>query len=237
MAGRWLSPDPHWGPSNMVYGDDPLNLSGHAYAPDVSAITQSSNLYAFCSNNPIKYADSTGNKPYVFNPAKQAFDASGSQERSEAFLRDYLTPEIETVTYEYADKDGKTQSISQQYISAGSVALLLIPEAKIFKGVKAAEAAKAASGANKITPAIQNSMNHIFGKTAHNFSGLLKSYGGDQFKAYNAIVNSAQKMVDAKKLTGTFDSVKNPLVVKVGNYTVHVGGKSLTVYLKLELLI
>jgi len=60
-----LSSDPHWNPSNMVYGDDPLQLNEYTYAPNVYAIRQSGNLYAYCMNNPLMFVDPTGNNAAV----------------------------------------------------------------------------------------------------------------------------------------------------------------------------
>lgn len=58
--GRFLSEDTHWNTSNMIYGDDPLMLNKYTKVPDIAAITQSSNLYVYCGNNPIIYVDSDG---------------------------------------------------------------------------------------------------------------------------------------------------------------------------------
>ena len=67
--GRFLSEDPHWTVSNMVYGDDPLKLnerkdnngnSTYSYVPDISSILQSGNLYVYGLNNPILYVDENG---------------------------------------------------------------------------------------------------------------------------------------------------------------------------------
>lgn len=54
-TSRWLSPDAYWNPGNMIYGEDPENT-----VPDITAIMQSSNLSAFCMNNPIMYKDPNG---------------------------------------------------------------------------------------------------------------------------------------------------------------------------------
>lgn len=58
--GRFLSEDTHWNLSNSIYGDDPLMLNKYTKVPDIAAITQRSNLYVYCGNNPIIYVDSDG---------------------------------------------------------------------------------------------------------------------------------------------------------------------------------
>lgn len=54
----------------MIYGDnpikineriDPLGLTIYTYVPDISAITQSTNLYIYCGNNPINLLGPSGN--------------------------------------------------------------------------------------------------------------------------------------------------------------------------------
>ena len=61
-TGRFISQDTHWNVGNMIYGDNP----GENPIPDINAIKQSSNLYAYCINSPINYTDSTGS---VITPA------------------------------------------------------------------------------------------------------------------------------------------------------------------------
>ena len=69
VIGRFTAEDPHWNPRNMIYGDnpvkinehqDPLGLTIYTYAPDINAITQSTNLYVYCGNNPVMYIDQDG---------------------------------------------------------------------------------------------------------------------------------------------------------------------------------
>ena len=54
-VGRFITEDPHWNHHNMIYGDDPDNKF-----PLISAITQSTNLYVYCGNNPLGYVDPDG---------------------------------------------------------------------------------------------------------------------------------------------------------------------------------
>ncbi len=59
----------HWSPANAIYGDTPqqigeyqdaLGLSRYVYAPQVAAITQAGNLYAYCVGNPVANVDPNG---------------------------------------------------------------------------------------------------------------------------------------------------------------------------------
>ena len=54
--GRFTAQDTHWNPNNMILGDIP----GNYHMPDMDAIIQSANLYAYCGNNPIVFYDSVG---------------------------------------------------------------------------------------------------------------------------------------------------------------------------------
>ncbi|MDR1001957.1 MAG: DUF6531 domain-containing protein [Oscillospiraceae bacterium] len=55
---RFNSQDPHWNQSNSIYGDLIVIMPGTlAPMPDIWAIQQNSNKYAYCINNPHKYID------------------------------------------------------------------------------------------------------------------------------------------------------------------------------------
>lgn len=65
-----------------------------------------------------------------------------------------------------------------------------------------------------------NKLNHIFGKSEHNLGGLLKKYGGDQTKAFNALESATQKYVNTNNVTGNFKDI----VVNVNGVNVTVRG-------------
>ena len=54
--GRFTTMDKHWNVNNMIYGDR-VYQDGEIKFPDMNAIMQSSNLYAYCMNNPVGYID------------------------------------------------------------------------------------------------------------------------------------------------------------------------------------
>ena len=73
VIGRFTTEDTHWNTGNMIHGDepvtwnerepdknDPLGLKSHTCKPDILAIMQSGNRYAFGINNPIAYKDPSG---------------------------------------------------------------------------------------------------------------------------------------------------------------------------------
>jgi hypothetical protein len=84
-------------------------------------------------------------------------------------------------------------------------------------------------GAGKVDP---NKLNHLFGKAEHNFDALLKSFGGNQSKAYTAIENAAQSYVTKNNITGVINAT-NQITVKVSGYNVTVRGNVVDGVLKL----
>lgn len=54
-TGRFTSENSYWNTDNMIYGDN-----GETGFPDFAAISQSSNLYVYGMNNPVKYTDPSG---------------------------------------------------------------------------------------------------------------------------------------------------------------------------------
>ena len=55
--GRFISEDPYWNVDNMTYGDNPNEDNP---VPDIAAIMQSSNLYVYGMNNPVRWIDPSG---------------------------------------------------------------------------------------------------------------------------------------------------------------------------------
>ena len=69
LIGRFTQEDTHWNTASMIYGDNPqkineredkLGLKHYSYAPQLSAVVQSGNLYVYGLGNPVQYADYSG---------------------------------------------------------------------------------------------------------------------------------------------------------------------------------
>ena len=67
--GRFTQQDTHWTTANSIYGDNPqkineredkLGLKSYSYAPQITAVMQSGNLYVYGVGNPVLYADANG---------------------------------------------------------------------------------------------------------------------------------------------------------------------------------
>ena len=67
--GRFTQQDTHWNTANSIYGDNPqkinergdkLGLKSYSYAPQITAVMQSGNLYVYGVSNPTVYMDRDG---------------------------------------------------------------------------------------------------------------------------------------------------------------------------------
>ena len=67
--GRFTQQDTHWTTANSIYGDNPqkineredkLGLKSYSYAPQITAVMQSGNLYVYGVNNPVAFCDRSG---------------------------------------------------------------------------------------------------------------------------------------------------------------------------------
>lgn len=78
----------------------------------------------------------------------------------------------------------------------------------------AADAVRAGSKVNA------NDLNHIFGKPGHNLDGYLRSFGGDEEKAYLALEKAVDEYVRANDITSYTDGI----TVNVNGYDIVVTG-------------
>ena len=131
---RFISEDPHWNTGNMIYGDDPENK-----IPNIAAILQSSNLYAYCINNPVNYADPFGSVAYEkFATVKEAVADWVWNYKG---ITDYTLLELSSILYTWHDENGKL-CYSYTYANVGDfhevdpfVALAWVPEDVIAIGM------------------------------------------------------------------------------------------------------
>ena len=72
--GRFTQQDTHWNTANSIYGDNPqkineredkLGLKSYSYAPQITAVMQSGNLYVYGINNPVVFVDSNGHIAFM----------------------------------------------------------------------------------------------------------------------------------------------------------------------------
>ena len=72
--GRFTQQDTHWTTANSIYGDNPqkineredkLGLKTYSYAPQITAVMQSGNLYVYGVGNPVAYVDRDGNIAFL----------------------------------------------------------------------------------------------------------------------------------------------------------------------------
>lgn len=59
VVGRFAQEDPHWTNLNRIY-EDTLNSFKYSQQPQITAIMQSGNLYAYSAGNPVLYYDANG---------------------------------------------------------------------------------------------------------------------------------------------------------------------------------
>ena len=69
-------------------------------------------------------------------------------------------------------------------------------------------------------PVNSNDLGHIFNKAGHKLDSFLKSFGGNQTKAYNAVQQAGQNYVNATKATGLVQDI----VVNVNGHNITIRG-------------
>ena len=200
------------------------------------------NLYAYGSGNPLAYIDPLGLFDWDYSMSLVSASWQGFVEG----FSNGLEIGLNTMTFGLTDYLEITQShehqgseyeVSRAFAKVGTTALTLAVGAGavganvaggklVIEGAKISTVGLGTVAGNAATQIATdpNKLHHVFDKAGHSITPLLNSFGGNQGQAYHAIANAAQNAVTANNLTGVFDSMKNPLVVKVGEHIVHVGG-------------
>ena len=79
--GRFTQQDTHWNTANSIYGDNPqkinergdkLGLKSYSYAPQITAVMQSGNLYVYGVGNPVTYMDPSGHATQKGTPPPES---------------------------------------------------------------------------------------------------------------------------------------------------------------------
>ncbi|MCL2341969.1 MAG: RHS repeat-associated core domain-containing protein [Firmicutes bacterium] len=151
------------------------------------------NLYAYCLNNPINMVDPDGDVVQIvliFAVVYLLFTAAD-------MYMTYKNPTPDNVVWAVigATPIGK----------AGKVIKPIVKATKVLKYTKVVE------NANKFT--------HVFNNSQHKLAPLLKKYGNNQQKAYNAVYDATFNYVKNNGMTGIFE-----VTVKVSGYNVTVRG-------------
>ncbi|MCL2103569.1 MAG: hypothetical protein FWH21_00710 [Kiritimatiellaeota bacterium] len=218
---------------NRFLSADPIGLAGGG------------NLYAYGEGNPMAYIDPLGlcsqSSGWEYAWEMTTAIASGFWEGWKAGweinfntlslgMTDSLgwTDSGRHEGFEYDVSRGLAAVGTLALVQAGGIAVTEVAGTALVNwGAGAAGVAGAtAATVNTATQAIDpNKLNHVFNNAGHNITSFLNSFGGNQTQAYNAIVNASQNVVTANNLTGIFDSMKNPIVIEIGEHTICVGGR------------
>jgi RHS repeat-associated protein len=106
----------------------------------------------------------------------------------------------------------------------GHVTLGVAEMVNIFMLYRAAVNAVSARVVNNVSSKAlsnvnSNTLNHIFGKPGHNLGNFLNKFGGNQIKAYDAIMLATQKQIAKNQISGVFQQV-----VRVKGFDITVRG-------------
>ena len=92
--GRFMARDTHWNADNSIYGDIPAG----GFVPNMDAVRQSTNVYAYCMNNPVRYVDLLGGE--AGDTFKSMDDAA--KDFAETMNAESIEKDIEYGAYIYA---------------------------------------------------------------------------------------------------------------------------------------
>jgi RHS repeat-associated protein len=215
--GRFTSPDWSETPTPIPYAD----LSR----------PQTLNLYAYVGNNPLNRVDPSG---HCEGTAYMGLTMEEMREIDRQCLKAGLfstalilgwgvveaAPAVLHAAWMWAlgnpDKVQRTGEIAVELASPPGPSASIRPNAPTGIGYTSAGAA-AVHPALKL-PGAANTINHIFGKSAHNLQGLVTQLGSRE-AAYTALYDATNAVVRAQGTTGLFQSAVN-----VAGQTVTVRG-------------
>ena len=196
----------------------------------MGGVYNSTNLQVFNygNNNPVKYTDPDGR---LWKGWKEFFDEVKFSAKI-AFNFDfgydamqYASEALDTGNY----LDATIWGVNSVLEAGLDLTLCYLGAKGISQLVDKVATAASASSTSVASEVIYttNKLNHVFGNPQHNLDKFLSKYSGNTNKALNEILKAC---TDVLQKTGglvegkIYDSVANPITVKIGDDVIRVGG-------------
>lgn len=209
---------------------------GYSYDEVIDALTKIYN-----AKNTMNHTTPGGNA--YDNAYRTAMQQKEVIRNSDVYIENWgeltpvLSPLIETTSNSLesiAEMKNAVQNAKDAYIKSeriDSLIFVVTTAAAMVTAIKSGRAllglATTSTGIVPLTTSVDpNKLNHVFGKAQHGLSEFLSLYNGDQTKAYNAISNAAQIVVNnSGVLNAVYKSTENPIIVNVNGVVLQVGGR------------
>ena len=239
-TGRFITEDPAKDGVNWYSycNGNPISFidpSGYSYDEVINA------LDSIYSSKNIMNHTTPGNRRYN-NALENAKANKTIIKNSDVYIENWgeLTPILSPLLNgssnsleSIAEMKNAVQNAKSAYIrseNTDSLIFVVTTAAAMVTAIKGGRAilgaATASTGILPLTTSVDpNKLNHVFGKAQHGLSDFLSLYNGNQTKAYNAIRNAAQIVINNNGVTNAiYKSTDNPIIVDINGFVMQVGG-------------